>query len=168
MNARDARTLLGYNQWANQQLLSTVRALPPTHFAHELGASFGSVKGTLLHILDGEWHWLQYWQGKSRTIQPLAANFHDAEALADAFPSLEREQQAFGDTLTDELLQACWTIRGREYRLADLIQHAMNHSTYHRGQLAMLVRQLGHQPPATDFRVFLDQICAEESDSAHA
>lgn len=35
------------------------------------------------------------------------------------------------------------------------MQHLPNHSTYHRGQVALMMRQLGAEPMATDFRVFL-------------
>ena len=41
------------------------------------------------------------------------------------------------------------------YTLGELIQHALNHSTYHRGQAALLLRQLGHVPPFTDYHDFL-------------
>jgi uncharacterized damage-inducible protein DinB len=157
MQINDVRTLLAFNQWANQRLLSAVRQVTPSEFARELGASFGSVKGTVVHILDGEWHWLQLWQGKPRTRRPTPEGFADADAVADAFPQLEQEQREFIDGLTDDLLQARWKVRDSDYPLALLIQHVVNHSTYHRGQIATLLRQLGHTPPPTDFRLFLDE-----------
>jgi uncharacterized damage-inducible protein DinB len=42
-----------------------------------------------------------------------------------------------------------------ETRLAHLMQHLANHSTYHRGQIALMMRQLNVEPLATDFHVFL-------------
>jgi uncharacterized damage-inducible protein DinB len=50
----------------------------------------------------------------------------------------------------------CRNLAGNTYRntLADLIRHVVNHSTYHRGQLATQLRQLGQIPPATDFIVY--------------
>ncbi len=41
------------------------------------------------------------------------------------------------------------------HTLADLIRHVVNHSTYHRGQLVTMLRQLGHTPPSTDFTRYL-------------
>jgi uncharacterized damage-inducible protein DinB len=152
----DVRTLFAYDKWANQRLLSAVRLLPGSEFTRELAASFGSVKGTFVHILDGEWHWLQLWQGKPRSKRPAPEDFADAAAVADAFPELEQGQQEFVNTLTDSLLQVRWQIKDGEYALASLIQHVVNHSTYHRGQISTLLRQLGHTPPATDYRPFLD------------
>ncbi len=40
-----------------------------------------------------------------------------------------------------------------EYSLGHMLQHVANHSSYHRGQVAMLLRQLGREPPATDFLI---------------
>ena len=39
-------------------------------------------------------------------------------------------------------------------KLADILQHIVNHSTYHRGQLTTMIRQVGVTPPRTDFLVF--------------
>jgi len=45
--------------------------------------------------------------------------------------------------------------RGTRLTLMHLMQHVVNHSTYHRGQVALMMRQLGAEPLATDFHVFL-------------
>ena len=45
--------------------------------------------------------------------------------------------------------------RGTRLSLMHLMQHVVNHSTYHRGQVALMMRQLGAEPLATDFHVFL-------------
>jgi uncharacterized damage-inducible protein DinB len=55
----------------------------------------------------------------------------------------------------DESLQRGLTVRGAEFRLAELIQHLVNHSTYHRGQVTMMLRLLGATPLPTDFPLFL-------------
>jgi len=41
------------------------------------------------------------------------------------------------------------------YTLEELVQHSLNHATYHRGQVALLLRQLGQVPPSTDYHDFL-------------
>jgi uncharacterized damage-inducible protein DinB len=45
--------------------------------------------------------------------------------------------------------------RQKQIRLGLLLQHLANHSTYHRGQVALMMRQLGAEPLPTDFHVFL-------------
>jgi hypothetical protein len=51
--------------------------------------------------------------------------------------------------------QGCLTLRTTQISLAHLMQHLVNHSTYHRGQVALMMRQLAADPFATDFHVFL-------------
>jgi uncharacterized damage-inducible protein DinB len=53
------------------------------------------------------------------------------------------------------VLAAHHAVRVKTYPLADLIHHLLNRSTYHRGQVALLLRQLGRTPPATDYWLFL-------------
>ncbi|CAA9368248.1 MAG: hypothetical protein AVDCRST_MAG89-4314, partial [uncultured Gemmatimonadetes bacterium] len=43
---------------------------------------------------------------------------------------------------------------GATLPLATLVRHSANHSTYHRGQLASMLRRLGAAPPSTDLLVF--------------
>jgi uncharacterized damage-inducible protein DinB len=38
----------------------------------------------------------------------------------------------------------------------EILLHVVNHGTYHRGQIAAMLRQLGHVPPSTDFIYFVD------------
>jgi uncharacterized damage-inducible protein DinB len=83
----------------------------------------------------------------------------------DAFPNIaavllkwaqvEREQIAFVNSVTNELLEEMLPFRTTTVRLAQLMQHLANHSTYHRGQVALMMRQLSAEPLATDFHVFL-------------
>ena len=42
------------------------------------------------------------------------------------------------------------------YRLEEMLVHLVNHSTYHRGQVATMLRQLGKTPEPTDYLLFLD------------
>ncbi|MEO8349164.1 MAG: DinB family protein [Acidobacteriota bacterium] len=158
MNAEDIRALSGYSQWANGRLIDAARPVDPQDFTRDLGASFGSLKGTLLHILGGEWKWLQFWRGEKPSDLFAAEELPDVPAIDARRLVLEREQRAFTDALTDELLERRYSVRERDYSLGQTMQHALNHSTYHRGQVALLLRQLGHTPPATDFRLFLDSM----------
>jgi uncharacterized damage-inducible protein DinB len=154
----DARLLVDYNEWANHQLLAAACQLTPAALVQERGASFGSIKGTLLHILDSEWIWLEIWKGKPRP-RPLSPDaYADAAALAAAFPSLAAAQRAFLDACADATLASRCRVDDKNYRLSHLIYHAMTHSMYHRGQVVTLLRQAGHKPPNTGMRTgFLDE-----------
>ena len=155
MNARDVHTLFAYDRWANRRLLASASRLAPADFTRDLGASFGSIRGTLLHILWGERRWLHYWQDGSLLPEAVPDEFPDAAALEAEWSRLEESRRAFADALTDSRLADRVPVHGQDFTLAELIQHIANHSTYHRGQVVLLLRQLGSSPPATDYRLYL-------------
>lgn len=161
MDTEDARTFYAYNRWANRRVLEAARQLGAGDFIRDLGASHGSIRGTLLHILWGEWLWLQRWRGESPKQVFAPEQFPDVAGLEARWTIVEREQQLFLETLTSEHLNtrlAYENLQGErwEYSLAQMMQHVVNHSCYHRGQVVTLLRQLEQKPPATDFLVFFD------------
>ena len=68
---------------------------------------------------------------------------------------VEKEQIEFVNRVTNQLLEKMFPFRTTQVRLAHLMQHVANHSSYHRGQVSLIMRQLGAQPVGTDFHVFL-------------
>ena len=145
------RQLLLYTLWADRVCLDAVRGVSLEHLTRDAGVSFGSVLGTLSHILSSQRRWLARFVGQS-VPEPVA--YSDLDSLAAAWAETSAELEAFLASLTDEQLAAevTWT-PGAEAVTRPLWQpvlHMVNHSTYHRGQVASLLRQLGYQPPKTD------------------
>lgn len=68
---------------------------------------------------------------------------------------VEKEKAEFVNRVTSESLETMLPFRTTQIRLAHLMQHLTNHSTYHRGQVAVMMRQLDAEPLATHFHVFL-------------
>src|SRR6266852_3739982 len=142
-------------------------ALSAEQFTHDLGGSFRSVRDTFVHIIGGEWIWLTYWKEPSHSSDFLADLRKRRDALfnPEAFPNVaavqlkwaevEKEQAEFVHRVTDESLETMLPFRTTTIKLAHLMQHLANHSTYHRGQIALMMRQLDAEPLATDFHVFL-------------
>lgn len=167
MNKGDIELLFEYDRWANNRVLQAASTLSSEQFTRDLGGSFRSVRDTLLHIIGGEWGWLTFWKAPSHTPAFLAEFWdrHDALFRPDAFPDLEavrlkwaeieKEQVEFVNSAAEESLRKMFRVRGAQLSLAHLMHHLANHSTYHRGQLAMLMRQLGAKPSPTDFHAFL-------------
>ena len=161
MNANDVRTLYAYNSWANRRVLVACRTLDSAAFTRIVGGSFGSVKDTLAHIAWAEWIWLERWNHRS----PKQATLSDAQTLdgiARAFDETEKRRQSFIAGLTDDRLQeriAYENLKGErwEYSLGHMLQHVVNHSTYHRGQIITLLRQLGAAGVSTDFLLYFDE-----------
>jgi uncharacterized damage-inducible protein DinB len=157
MNADDARRLFAFNRWANRRLLDATRPVVPEDFSRDLGSSFESIGGTLLHIMAGEWRWLQFWLGRSYDRQFQPEDYPSVAALEAGWATVWSEQEPFVAGLTEERLRSTSIVRGAERPLSDTIQHLLNHSSYHRGQVVTLLRQVGYTPPAMDFLVYLGE-----------
>ena len=167
MTKDDIQLLFEYDRWANRQVLQAVSALSAEQFTRDLGGSFRSVRNTLLHIIGGEWGWLTYWKAPSHSsafltdlwtrhdtlFNPIA--FPDIAAVQRKWAEVEKEQADFVNGVTNESLKKMLPVRTTQINLAHLMQHLANHSTYHRGQLALMLRLLDAEPLATDFHVFL-------------
>ena len=167
MTKDDIQLLYEYDRWANNRVLQAVSALSDEQFTRDLGGSFRSVRDTLVHIIGGEWGWLAYWKElpHSSAFSTDLRRRRDALFNPDAFSSVaavqlkwaevEKEQAEFVNRVTNESLEKMLPFRTTQIRLAHLMQHLANHSTYHRGQVALMMRQLDAEPLATDFHVFL-------------
>ncbi len=159
MSLADARELLAYNDWANGRLLPAFRELPEGEWQAELGGSFASPQGTVAHLVAAEWIWLARWRGSSPPAMPEWTKGASAPVLLSRLQSVERERRIWLEGLTDGALLEEIEYRflsgepGRN-RLAVLIAHLVNHSTYHRGQLVTMLRQLGRVPASTDLLVW--------------
>jgi uncharacterized damage-inducible protein DinB len=167
MNKDDIQMLCEYDRWANNRVLQAVSTLSDEQFTRDLGGSFRSVRDALVHIIGGEWGWLTYWKEPSPgsafvtdlwTRQDALFNpnaFLNVAAVRSKWAELEKEQAEFVNRVTNESLEKMLPFRTTRVSLAHLMQHLANHSTYHRGQVALMMRQLGAEPLATDFHVFL-------------
>jgi uncharacterized damage-inducible protein DinB len=93
------------------------------------------------------------WTQHEALFHPNA--FPDVAAVRRKWAEVEREQSEFVNGMTNESLAKMLPIRTTQISLAHLMQHMANHSTYHRGQIALMMRQLGAKAVATDFHVFL-------------
>jgi uncharacterized damage-inducible protein DinB len=167
MNKDDIQLLFEYDRWANDSVLQAASTLSVEQFTRDLGGSFGSVRDTLVHIVAGEWGWLTIWKEPELTsafVTELWArigtifdpkSYRDIAAVRAKWAEVEKEQLEFVNRVTDETLVKMLPVRGTHLSLAHLMQHMANHSTYHRGQVSLMMRQLGAVPVATDFARFL-------------
>ena len=152
-----------YNEWANRRLYTAAAALPAESFAADHGAFFGSVAGTLNHILVTDRIWMRRITGEGPTYQRLDTIL--AEDLAEL--SVERKAEdarilAFVDGLTDEALAAPITYGpltapgSFTQPLAAILAHLFNHETHHRGQATVIMTRIGGRDaaPSLDLPVF--------------
>jgi uncharacterized damage-inducible protein DinB len=152
MNIAESRTLLDYHYWARDRLLDAVEKLAPEQFTRGMGSSFASVRDTLAHIYGAEWIWYMRWMGESPPSLPKADAFTDVPTVRSIWKHHEAKMRALLDSLDETGL-----LRVIEYRNTEgqtfasvfwhMLQHVVNHATYHRGQITTLLRQLGATPP---------------------
>lgn len=151
----DLARLLDYTVWANHRVMRATATAPTADFSRELGASFGSLRGTLAHIMWAEWIWLERWKGLSPNRLPDESEFPNVLALRDRWTIIEDHRRAFLAALPESGVAeviAYKTFAGDPYEapLWQLVQHLANHSTYHRGQVTTMLRQLGARTVGTD------------------
>jgi uncharacterized damage-inducible protein DinB len=151
----DFQSLFAYNRWANRRVLDACRKLTPEQYTAEPVPGWSSVRSTVVHIAIVTEGWLRGLVGdpdESVPTEKEIATVDDAERL------LERAYKMVDDllaTMTPERLATPVTLRrrGRSATLPPwaLFRHLVNHSTYHRGQVASKLKRFGIEQPATDF-----------------
>jgi uncharacterized damage-inducible protein DinB len=155
------RNFFAFTRWANRMIVESAAALTPEEYARPIGGSFGSVRGTLVHLYGADWVWLERFHGRSPMALPAGDEDAPLEELSRKWREVEAGQDAFLASLTQERLEETLSyvaFSGDRFtrRLGDVLLHLANHGTYHRGQVATLLRQLGHKAASTDFLRYLD------------
>jgi uncharacterized damage-inducible protein DinB len=151
MNVQDLQTMLDYHYWARDRALNALEALTPEQYNRDLGNSFKSIRETMTHVYAAEWAWHSRWHGDSPTALLPADRFPDLPSLRAAWTELEQKMRTFVGGLDEAGIN-----RVVEYKLLSgqpgasplwqMVQHVVNHASYHRGQLTTMLRQLGAQP----------------------
>ena len=162
MELNNIRQLYDYNRWAGRRTLAVASRLANDDFIRPTGNSFSSVRDTFAHILSAEWIWLERWQGRSPKALLDSADFPTVQSLESKWATVERDQMQFIQALTPQRLReelAYVNLGGQRnsYPLWQQLVHVVNHSSYHRGQITTLLRQLGAEAVSTDFLVYFDE-----------
>jgi uncharacterized damage-inducible protein DinB len=157
------QTLALYNLWANRRLYRAVAGLPAPAFHESRGAFFGSLCGTLNHILLADGIWLERITGIPLTPRPERLDqilFADLPGLTRARENEDQRLIAHIAGLTEERFQEtiryrAWNGAPSEQHLGEILAHVFNHQTHHRGQAHTLISQFGAEAPALDLIYFL-------------
>ncbi len=155
MTTGEIKTLFTFNTWATNKLLETLAQIPEAQYLQDMKSSHGGMHGTLVHIIAAQKMWLSRWVGKPDASLVQASSypaFNDARKL---WEQVDADTQTFVHSLTDEKIQSAFsmtTMRGETFShmYGQAMQHLINHSSYHRGQIVTMIRQIGMKPPATD------------------
>lgn len=151
--------MFAYNAWANRTLFDALTLLPAEAYLRDLKSSHGGIHGTVCHIVWAEQLWLYRWLARPH---PAVAQGKDLPSLAAArerWEEVERDRATWLGRFTAPRLDEFLSIKpttGGEYRhsFREMLRHVIDHSSYHRGQIITLLRQLGVKPPNTGMIVF--------------
>ncbi|MGD9880617.1 MAG: DinB family protein [Reyranella sp.] len=150
--------LARYNHWQNENLYGTADGLTDEERHRERGAFFGSIHGTMCHLLWADQTWLSRFSGALPPV-PLAeltAQYHDWTSLKSRRRETDAEIVGWAERLASDWLAGRHTHFSPSLRREMsaprwlLVSHFFNHQTHHRGQIHCMLTQAGKKPADTD------------------
>lgn len=138
--------LFNFNVWANQEVMKSILSQKVS----------SEIIRKMVHIMWAEWAWIQRIQGNVIDRSTVMDVLHEDELqlrlqqnAADWFRVIEMTEN-FEKVYEYRLLNGTESASS----LSDILTHVVNHGSYHRGQIATLLRQEGLIPNPTDFIQF--------------
>jgi uncharacterized damage-inducible protein DinB len=153
---KDFLELLEYHHWGTNLTVNAVKALTPEQFTRDLGSSFPSVRETLVHVFTADRAWLGRLEGEAPP-RANAQDFADLPALLEVWePVLTRWLVVVASLGDPGRLIEYRSFAGDPFSntLGQIVRHVVNHGTYHRGQVATMLRQSGAQAVSSDLISF--------------
>jgi uncharacterized damage-inducible protein DinB len=180
MDTRHVQLLARYNRWMNHKLYDACAGLSAQALAQDRGAFFGSILGTLNHLVVTDTMWLRRFAqlpARHPQLDPIRALPVENRLDAILFTGLAplRERSALIDAalldwtavLTEDDLSHCLHYANSkgvesEREVRSLLLHLFNHQTHHRGQATTLLSQAGAHIDVTDLLVLLPDRLAQD------
>ncbi|HWI99645.1 MAG TPA: DinB family protein [Burkholderiales bacterium] len=164
MQRSDARTLTRYNAWANEFIFAAVAALPEGEAVKPRRSVFRNMVHTLNHNYVIDRIFQAHLEGRSHAYS--ARNTPDHPPLAElwrAQEDLDHWYIDWSDRIADAALgeKVKFTfVGGGEGAMTrgEMLQHLVNHTSYHRGFVAQMMYEVPARPPTTDLTVFLRDV----------
>ena len=155
MTTKDLEELYDYGYWANKKIIQVISQLTPEEFTQPVAGHVGSVRNTMVHVLSAEWGWLSRCGGPERMARLNPDDYPTVDSLVQTWDKVESYVREFLSKLKDADLvrNAEYVTEGgkRSMPLGVLMRLAACHGLHHRGQVALLLRLLGHAPGNLDF-----------------
>lgn len=155
------RMFAAYNRWANDLVYAEAAKLTENEFNHPTGAFFGSLKGTLNHILVADRVWLNRFTGDGPLPKRLdEILFEDLESLTAARKAEDERIINWSGGLDEADIEGVFTYmpitipKPVTQKLAPTVSHFFNHQTHHRGQAHMILTSLGRPSLGLDLVYF--------------
>jgi uncharacterized damage-inducible protein DinB len=163
----DIVLMASYNAAMNGSLYAAAASLPSDELGADRGAYFGSVIGTLNHIVAGDTIWLRRFMGHPagfaslKAMADIPAPAGLAHRYSDDLDALREHRVRLDAIITDLAAEVSDSDLARtlSYKNArgdnrknfgSLLLHFFNHQTHHRGQASTLLSQAGADIGVTD------------------
>jgi uncharacterized damage-inducible protein DinB len=145
--------MANYNEWANARLFRAAAGVNEALYRKEVGAYFGSLHGTLNHLLVSDRIWMRRLTGTGEHPGKLnAILFDDLPSLNAARVEEDSRIIALVQSLDGPAFEEVWdyrTLNGtpQRQRRREILAHLFNHQTHHRGQAHVILTILGVAEP---------------------
>ena len=167
--------LATYNQWMNSKVYEAAGQLSTTELAKDRGAFFGSILGTLNHILVGDTIWLKRFATHPSCLTSLREVadlptptsldqivFNDFGSLSEHRIWLDRKIINWIGELSESDLDFVLSYHNTKgvpanKRYSSLVLHFFNHQAHHRGQVSTLLSQAGKDIGVTDLLALISE-----------
>jgi uncharacterized damage-inducible protein DinB len=159
MTLQELTLLHAFNSWATNRVFNTCETMPPEDYHRDLKTSHKSIHGTLVHMVGAERIWLSRWLGTPGQPYLSEKDAPDFATLRNLWEKNGFETAKFLGSMNDKKLAGTFTMKtttGEQFSHIywQAFQHVVDHSTYHRGQVVGMMRQVGTTPPSTGLIVF--------------
>ena len=159
MRPADLRLMYEYGYDRNIRLLDQAEKLTEEQFSGEPPFGHDSVREIFFHIGAAENGWRGAWQTGQRNAPLESDDYPDIASIRELFEMNNRETLAYLDSLTEDDLDADFTVVSNldlpAVPIWETIVHVFNHGTQHRSEIAMLLTHFGHSPGDLDLAYFV-------------
>ena len=142
------KQLADYNIWANNIVYSWFEKITDEQWEQPVVSSFESISATALHIARAETIWLERLNNSSSPFWPPADFKGSKKELQEVWNKASQNLKSFVENFDETKMQTNLNYRrinGETFQQPhyQIFSHVFNHSTYHRGQIVTLLRQVG-------------------------
>nr|WP_263327046.1 DinB family protein [Neobacillus sp. Marseille-Q6967] len=157
--------IYGYHTWSNDRIFSHLKKLPNDIYTQEIQSVFPSISDVIVHIFLTDVTWFGVITGDS--FEEIMENVTEMrkktygksiEEMEKMYSELKKKYHSFFRTQGDS--NHPMSVEHPHFgklntQLSELVQHVVNHGTYHRGNITAMLRQLGHKGASTDYVFYL-------------
>ncbi|WP_342543639.1 DinB family protein [Paenisporosarcina sp. FSL H8-0542] len=160
-----ALKMYNYHVWANGVIIDRLKELPKEIYHKEIQSGFSSVSKVLSHIYLTDYAWFDIISGKSMNDAMAFTNqlreqveTKSIEEMKKIFLDLAERNKALLNSQEDieKLIVVDNPYAGLlETSISESVLHVVTHGSYHRGNIATMLRQMGHTSVMQDFGLYL-------------